>query len=123
MTKPASALLLALFSSSALASEAWLEVATDRTDGAIWSFDSSGGGLIDLGNIKTAFFKKRWPKQKKTMTLWISIECNSNRIRVGDVTDISIDPNGKEIKDAASGVWVKYDPGTIGNKLHDIVCN
>lgn len=122
MTKPASALLLALLCSSAFASDAWLEIATDSTDGAIWSFDSSGGGLIDLGNIKTAFFKKHWPAQNKTMTLWISFECNSTRIHTGDATDISIDPNGKKIRDATGGVWVKYDPGTIGEKLHDVIC-
>jgi len=116
------ALLLALFSSSVLAAETWIEVATDSKDGAIWSFDSSGGGLLDMGNIKTGFFKKRSPKQNKTITLWISFECNSNRVQTGDVTDISIDPNGKKIKDASGGVWVTYEPGTIGKKLHDIVC-
>ena len=111
-----------VFSSPAHAAEVWIDVATDTKDGAIWSFDSSGAGLIDLGNNKTAYFKKRWPGQNKTITLWISFECNSNRIQTGDVTDISIDPNGKNIKDAAGGVWVTYEPGTIGKKLHDIVC-
>lgn len=111
-----------MFSPSVHAAEVWIDVATDSKDGAIWSFDSSGGGLLDMGNIKTAFFKKRWPTQNKTITLWISFECNSNRIQTGDVTDISIDPNGKKFKDAAGGVWVTYGSGTIGTKLHDIVC-
>ena len=122
MKKLAVAIFLVLLSVAVHAAEVWVDVATDIADGAIWSLDSSGAGIIDLGNKKTAYFKKRWPAQNKTITLWVTFECNSNRYMIGETRDITIDNSTKTVKGSDGRMWLTYNSNTVGKKMHDAVC-